>query len=111
MKKIFDSSLLSGIVPSSWKHAPIIPLQKEGNTRDVNNLRPISLLPLPGKILEKIVHKHLSLYLEKNNILDINQGGFRQNHSTTNSVVGLTEDIYRAMNKKEFTVVVYVDFR
>ena len=57
LKKIFDCSILSGIIPKSWKHATIIPFQKEGNLRDVNNLRPISLLPLPGKILEKIMQK------------------------------------------------------
>ena len=90
LKKIFDCSLNNGIVPKAWKHAIIIPLQKEGNTKDVNNLRPISLLPLPGKILEKIVQKYLSEYLETNNILDDKQGGFRPKHSTTDSAVKLT---------------------
>ena len=111
LKKIFDCSLNTGKIPKSWKHALIIPLQKEVSTRDVNNLRPISLLPLPGKILEKIVQKTLTNYLETNNILDPNQGGFRPKHSTTDSAVKLTEDIYYGMNNKEYTSVVYVDLR
>ena len=102
-------SLQSGVVPDSWKHATFIPLQKDGDTGDVNNLRPISLLPLPGKVLEKLVQKQLSLYLENNNIFDENPGGFRPKHSTTNSTVKLTEDIYKAMNNNKFTSVVYID--
>ena len=111
MKKMYDLSLQCGIVPDSWKHATIIPFQKEGDTKDANNLRPISLLPLPDKILEKLVQKQLSHYLENNNILDENQRGFRPKHSTTDSFVKLTENIYLAMNNREFTTVVYVDLR
>ena len=95
----------------AWKHAIIIPLQKDGNSNDVNNLRPVSLLPLPGKILEKLIQEKLSHYLEFNNILDVKQGGFRPNHSTTDTAVKLTEDIYYAMNNKKATAVVYVDRR
>ena len=95
----------------AWKHAIIIPLQKDGNANDVNNLRPVSLLPLPGKILEKLIQEKLSHYLEFNNILDVKQGGFRPNHSTTDTAVKLTEDIYYAMNNKKATAVVYVDLR
>ena len=111
LKKIFDCSLDTGLIPKAWKHATIIPLQKDGNKKDVNNLRPISLLPLPGKILEKIIQKNLSQYLETNNIFDSKQGGFRPKHSTTNSIVNLTEDIYCSMNNKEYTTVVYIDLK
>ena len=110
-KKKIDCSLNLGKVPQAWKHAVIIPLQKEGNSHDVNNLRPVSLLPLPGKILEKLIQEKLSHYLEFNNILDVKQGGFRPNHSTTDTAVKLTEDIYYAMNNKKATTVVYVDLR
>ena len=93
LKKIFDRSLATGIVPRAWKHATIIPLRKEGNSTDVNNLRPVSLLPLPGKTLEKLIQCKLSGYLEQNNILDGKQGGFRPKHSTTDTAVKLTEDM------------------
>ena len=50
-------SISSNIVPQAWKSAKVIPVPKEGNPEDVNNLRPISLLPMPSKLLEKIIHK------------------------------------------------------
>ena len=83
MLKIYNTSLYTGSVPTSWESATIIPLKKEGNSPDVNNLRPISLLP----ILEKIVHSRLMCHLDENNLLDEKQGGFRHNHSTTDTII------------------------
>ena len=56
---IFNLSIQYSSFPDSWKIANVIPIPKEGNPRDVNNYRPISLLPLPGKILKKIICKQI----------------------------------------------------
>ena len=50
---MFNCSLKTNSFPNLWKRATIVPLQKSGDKSDVNNLRPVSLLPLPGKMLEK----------------------------------------------------------
>ena len=65
MTKLYNLSLSQGIVPSSWKIATIISLPKEGDLKDVNNYRPVSLLPLPGNILEKLVHSRVMKHLEE----------------------------------------------
>ena len=109
--RIFNSSLATGVVPDSWKHATIIPLKKCGNSNDVNNLRPISLLPIQGKILEKIVHNRIMEHLELNGLLDHNQGGFRANHSTTGTISKFTDKIYHGMNKGEITVATFIDLK
>ena len=83
----------------SWKKANIIPLQEGGDRSDVTNLRPISLLPVPGKLLERIVHTKTNHYLEANGILNEKQGGFHKRHSTTNTIADFTDDI---ANKKFF---------
>ena len=75
-----------------------------------NNYRPISLLPLPGKIAEKIVHSRLSEYLENNKILNKNQGGFRKNNSTMNSVSEFSHEIYDAINSKNISLATLIDF-
>ena len=108
---MFNLSITSGIFPDEWKVATVIPLQKDGNKEDVNNLRPISLLPLPGKLLEKLVHSQLSAYLENNTLLNDCQGGFRHGISTINKIAELTDDIYKAMDSKETTVAVFIDFK
>ena len=59
----FNLSFTSGIFPDTWKLAKITPLHKGGQKNQVNNFRPISLLPLPGKLIEKIVHNRITSYL------------------------------------------------
>ena len=75
-----------------------------------NNYRPISLLPLPGKIAEKIVHARLIDYFENNKILNKKQGGFRKNNSTINSVAEFTHEIYEAINNKNISLATFRDF-
>ena len=76
----------------------MIPIPKAGDATKVQNYRPISLLPLPGKILEKLVHKQLSSHLESNVILSKWQYGFRQGRSIMHSVAQLTNYINKKMD-------------
>ena len=56
---LFNKCIMSKCFPTKWKIATVTPLKKEGFCNNVTGLRPISLLPLPGKILEKFIHKQL----------------------------------------------------
>ena len=95
--------------PAKWKMATITPMQKSGDPSDVNNLRPISLLPLPGKIAERVAHTHIYNFLENNKLLNEGQGGFRKGHSTVNTVAEFTDDILLASNTNNFTISTFVD--
>ena len=108
---LFNLSLSTSIFPEDWKRATIIPLFKTGNKNIVNNYRPVSLLSLPGKMLEKIVHKRISNHLEENDLLSNKQGGFRKNHSTVQSIVNLTDNIFENMNNGLITAAVFIDLR
>ena len=103
-KYILNLSFTTGVFPNNWKVAQITPLPKEGDLTCCNNYRPISLLPLPGKIAEKIVHHRLSEYLENNNILNKKQGGFRKNNSTINSVSEFSHEIYDQARKIQLNI-------
>ena len=81
-KHLLNLAFNQGIFPDTWKKAQITPLPKDGDLTICNNYRPTSLLPLPGKIADKIVHNRLMNHLETNNLLHKNQGGFRKNNST-----------------------------
>ena len=79
---LFAISVENGKVPTRWKMANISPIPKSGNP-SINNFRPVSLLPIPSKILEKIV-----LASVKPKLIDMygeNQFGFRPNSSTLNA--------------------------
>ena len=98
-----------GIFPDVWKLATVIPLFKGGNAKNVANFRPVSLLPLPSKIIEKIIHNRISNHLEAFGLLDDKQGGFRKNHSTINTIAKLTGDIFEGINNRNMTVACFID--
>ena len=108
---MFNLSLIKKSFPKKWKIATVVPLYKGGNQKDVSNFRPISLLPLPGKLLERIVHSKLSHYLELNEILCNEQCGFRKERSTVHSIVNLTNSLLNAINDCKTCTAVFIDLK
>ena len=85
---VFDLSFTKGEVRELLKIAKVIPIYKKGRTlKQPGNYRPISLLSIFDKIIEKLMYKRLSDFLESSNILYEYQIGFRQNHSTSHAVM------------------------
>ena len=66
---IINMSFLTGEYPDLLKQVKIIPIHKGGSSQDINNYRPISLLSIFDKIIEKLIHKRLYTFLEDHNIL------------------------------------------
>ena len=92
--QIINMYFSKGIFPEKQKLMKIIPLHKGGSTQDLNNFRPISLLSIFDKVIEKIIHKKLYHFLEQHNILFENQFGFRKNNSTSYALMEITEKIW-----------------
>ena len=107
--ELFNLSFELSEIPADWKIAKVTPLPKAGNSSSVGNLRPVSLLPLPSKIIEKIVHNRIYNHCENNNILDERQGGFRPSHSTCITTAHCINDIYKAMNNNKILIATYID--
>ena len=95
---IFNTSLKSGIFPSAWKKANIIPIHKKGDKMDIKNYRPISLLPICGKLFEKVIYNSLYKYYESNHILNVNQSGFRSGDSCINQLISITHEIFQSFD-------------
>ena len=102
---IINRSLSTGQYPNLLKIVKVIPVHKGGSTQEVNNFRPISLLSIFDKIIEKIVHSRLYSFLENYNILFKNQFGFRKNNSTVNALVQITENIKESIDRGCMAVV------
>ena len=79
--------------PDDWKKAKITPIFKSGDKSNVGNYRPISVLPVISKIIERTVHNQLYTYLFSRNILSYSQSGFRSNHSTTTTLLEVQDYI------------------
>ena len=67
------------------------PLFKQGDRDDVNNYRPISVIPVVVKVIEKIVYENLYAYLEEHDVLNINHSDFRAIHSTVTALLEATD--------------------
>lgn len=108
---LFNCSVFTSTFPEKWKIANVVLIHKGGLKDNVNNFQPISLLPVPGKLLEKIIHARIYEYLERNNILTDSQWGFRPNRSTTLASAKLIENIYKYLNAKEHVGIIYIDLQ
>ena len=95
---IFINALNSGVFPSPWKKANIIPIHKKGDKMDIKNYRPISLLPICGKLFEKVIYNSIYKYYEMNNILNVHQSGFRKGDSCINQLINITHDIFQSFD-------------
>lgn len=108
---IINLSLTTGMIPTSWKEAKVLPVFKSGSSLVMDNYRPISVLPAVSKILERIVHGQHSKYLEENALMSLYQFGFRRKHSTSLAVTYLTDTIRKSKDKGELTGAIFVDLR
>ena len=93
---LINKSIESGIVPDKLKLAKIVPIFKAKEQHFISNYRPISLLPVFSKILERVVHKNLFSFLTRNKILFPSQYGGMKGHSTVTAVTELITNILKA---------------
>jgi len=106
---LINKSINSGIFPDVYKLAEVVPIYKSKNKEETNNYRPISLLPTISKILEKIIHKRVYKFLQKNKILYDSQYGFRPNHSTNDAITELVADVTKSFEDKNNTLSIFLD--
>ena len=107
---LFNKSVSSGTFPEILKIAKIVPIYKSGSKTDINNYRPIALLPTISKVFEKLIHKRVTSFLDKFNLLYSDQYGFQSKKSTTDAILKFTDKCYDALNMKKALISVYIDF-
>ncbi|KAI8516468.1 hypothetical protein Bbelb_050490 [Branchiostoma belcheri] len=108
---IFNLSISSGEVPDDWKLAKVSPIYKSGNKDSVSNYRPVSVLNVASKVMEKMVHNQVSHFVNSTGQLTAHQSGFRKHHSTGSAVQKVVEDIQSAQNNQKVTVALFLDLR
>ena len=88
---LFNKSLMSGIFPDDWKCARVTPLFKQGESSDLSNYRPISVISVVAKVFERIVYDRLYNFLNGEQIISKQQSGFRSLHSTVTALLEATD--------------------
>ena len=108
---IVNLSTVKGYVPYLWKSARVLPLHKSGDTSCLSNYRPISVLPIVSKILERAVHFQLSQFISDHNLLHNNQSGFRPLHSTTTALAKLVNLWSKNIDDGKLSGAAFIDLR
>ena len=89
----------------------VIPIFKKGQRTMLDNYRPISILPVVSKLMERILHDQMFDYLMNENILSEHQYGFRPSHSTTTTLLDCTNEWYVNMDRGLYNLVVFLDLK
>ncbi|UYV63352.1 hypothetical protein LAZ67_2003825 [Cordylochernes scorpioides] len=108
---IFNASINLCYFPKIWKHAIVIPIPKKQLSKSLDDFRPISLVPIFGKIFERIILKRLQTYIDTRNVLIPQQFGFRENLSTTHQLITVIDFIQTRKSLNEYVGVVLLDLK
>ena len=95
---IFKSCIIKGEYQSEWKKTNVVPVHKEGDKQSLKNYRAISLLPIFGKIFERIIYNNIFEYLTTNKLMSDNQSGFKTDDSCVNQLLSITHEIYHSLH-------------
>ncbi len=108
---IFNMSLEKGVFPNMLKNAVVTPVFKGGSHNDANNYRPISILTIFSKMLEKLFYNRLSSFVNKHNILNSNQFGFRMGQSTSLALAHVISSLTNKCNLNNKIAFVLLDLK
>ena len=108
---IFNMSIRTQIFPTIWKSALITPLHKSGSVSLPDNYRPISVLPILSKLLERALHNQMYACLTVSGALSDHQSGFRKGHSTTTCLAEFLDVVYKNMDEARYSGVLFLDLR
>ena len=109
---IYNLCIQKNVFPTAFKTAKVIPLPKAKTiSTDLNDYRPISILSVLTKPLERHIHKHLTDFLETHQLFHSFQSGFRCGHSCQTAVTRLPDTWLSAFNNRQMSGAVFLDFR
>ena len=102
---LFNRSFDESTVPSDWKMALVVPVYKGGSRSTPSNYRPIALLSIVSKVMEKIVFRRLHTFLSP--VLSSKQSGFRKKDSTNLQLIRLIQEWSAALDSSRLVGVVF----
>ena len=98
LQLIFRSCIENGKFPSEWKKANDVLVHKKGNKQTLENYRPVSLLPICGKIFKRLIYNSFFEFFIANELISSNQSGFKPGDSCINQLLSITHEIYKSFD-------------
>ena len=110
IEHIFNFCLQSGLFPEVWKMSNIKPVPKCKNPTQCKDYRPVSILCVLAKALEKVVHKQITEYMQRFSIGNPLQSGFKKGHNTVTALIKVADDLRKAIDQKKMSSLILLDF-
>ncbi|XP_026324970.1 uncharacterized protein LOC113233950 [Hyposmocoma kahamanoa] len=108
--KLINSCIKHGKYPPELKTGIVRPIHKKGSKNDYENYRPITILPVIDKLVEKFISNQILTFYESNQILNSKQYGFQRGKSTTQLLSTFTDDVNMHLNNKKHVLVAFIDY-
>ena len=109
LANLYNSCIRQGMFPSIFKIGKVTPIHKKDNKESIENYRPVSILPIFGKIFEKIIYKRLYTFFTANDILSNEQFGFRKGHSTSHALHKSVDSITTSTSSGNHVLGIFID--
>ena len=108
--KIINKAFSASLFQDYLKRAIITLILKSGDKRCIHNYRPISVLPFMSKLVEKCLFTRLISFLGKLSIISPHQHGFNKGRSTQDALIAFTDHVYEALDNKQSSISVFVEY-
>ena len=106
---IINLSIRQHKFPSMWKQAKVIPLHKKGDTLNPKNYRPVAILPVLSKVLERVIFEQIVDHFNANGLFHPNHHGFRKDHNTCTALLQMQDGWSEAVDKGQYSGVCMLD--
>ena len=84
--------------PNEWKMTNVVLVHKKSDKQILKNYRPVSLLPICGKVFQRLIYNSLFEYFIENDLISANQSGFKPGDSCTNQLISIRHEIYQSFD-------------
>ena len=107
---LFQLSISKQAIPREWKHHSITPIYKSGDKSSVSKYRPVSLLCIVSKVLERLIYVNLGKFILSHDVISPSQFGFLKHRSTTQQLLVFIDKVHHILNSNNKSDVIYLDF-
>ena len=111
LSRLFNRSLKKAYLPEDWKRETVTPIYRDGDKQEADDYRPLSMISVVLKVMEKVIREEIAENLTRNGMLAASQHVFRRRRSCSTNLLCSLDEITRCLNKGQEVEFYYLDFQ